>query len=182
MDFFYKIAVSHPNFKKGVPMKVLKHLFIAVGLINLTACGDSAEDAIRSALGNPQQNVKPQGLDGEWTSGCIDGAFGPDYGRRIISLKFSDSTFELKTDDYYGTDCTQLLETKTQRGTFSSIKSYSDDTFLIEYRIPINPQVSSLLNQKIQKKDNMLLVSEISTDEKTLETAPLSISMKMLEE
>ncbi len=159
-------------------MKILKCSMISLFCVfNLAACGDDAEDAIAAAFDG---NVKPQtalNVDGDWTSGCINGAFGEQYGRRIINLNFLGNTFLMQVEDYQGTDCVKLIESSTKKGTFSQVKSYNDNTYLVEYRIPINEQVSQLLSQKIQINNDSLLTSEISGAQDSADSATVSILM-----
>lgn len=139
-------------------MKVLKFLFLSLMVCNLVACGDEVEDALTS---KPQTKSIDR-LNGNWTSGCVDSEFGAFYGRRIITLKFSNNNFEAHIDSYYSTECAGVSDRTTSYiGSYTVQKSYDANTVLLEYSVPIDAQVWQLLSQKIQINAGGLLVSDL---------------------
>ncbi len=137
----------------------LKFLFFSLLVLNLVACG---EDEVQDVFGNKPQTKAIERLNGAWTSGCIDSEFGAFYGRRIVTLKFSNINFEAHIDSYYSTECAAVSDRTTSYiGTYTVQKNYDANTVLLEYSVPIDAQVSQLLNQKIQFSDGSLLTSEL---------------------
>ena len=140
-------------------MKSLKFLFFGLIVFNLVACG---EDEAQDAFGNKPQTKAIERLNGAWTSGCIDSEFGAFYGRRIVTLKFSNNNFEAHIDSYYSTECAAVSDRTTSYvGSYTVQKNYDANTVLLEYSVPIDAQVWQLLSQKVQISDEGLLTSEL---------------------
>lgn len=140
-------------------MKKLKFLFFSLMVFNLVACGD---DEVEDVLNNKPQTKSIERLNGNWTSGCIDSEFGAFYGRRIVTLKFSNNNFEAHIDSYYSTECAAVSDRTTSYvGSYTVQKNYDANTVLLDYSVPIDALVWQLLSQKVQISDEGLLTSEL---------------------
>ena len=93
----------------------------------------------------PKSRPKVTGpnLSGQWDSGCIDSAFGPNSKRRITMDIEQNKMTHVETD-FSDSLCVQQYQVTTLKGTFDYEKQLPNGVYTIEFKIPLDANVSTL--------------------------------------
>lgn len=159
----------------------MKSHILALGLLSLGLAACSAEIKGDGGGANPfsvqDSTVQGPALDGFWSSRCLESRFGPNSGRRIVTLKIAGNTFEHEEKSYRDNSCTNLTATDATKGTFVFKKQLDGGAYIVEYRIPVNANAWSVRLQQVKLEKDVLQTSDLTLDDQEVLTAPLKVEM-----
>jgi hypothetical protein len=143
-------------------MKMKNKILMTTGFaatLALSACSvKTSSDTSAPGIVKPAAINGPS-LEGQWISDCLINPIAMD-GYRMLRLKISGTNFEHEEQDFSDSNCAQRIDGKTLKGTFSYTKDLGLGVFQVEYRIPVDANVSALRDQRISLQGDDLKVSE----------------------
>ncbi len=144
-----------PNLVKFIALTVATAIFVGC---NAPKVEDKKEDP-KGVDFTPPVVAGPD-VSGRWESSCITSEFDPNSKRKVV-IQVAGQNIDHQIIRYRDELCEIQNKVDRRQGAFTYKKDLGNNVFIAEIAMPVDANITSLINFNVEKIDSRILISDL---------------------